>query len=103
MILNAKAPEPLAEYEDIYSDIEKGRWVFIKESRKLYWDRQNEQIENADTLNLLYKRDPELRVLPVRFFHENNIFLRFFSLSLRGQFLCGNNLYRFCDLRFRRH
>jgi len=72
-LLNAKAPEPLAEYEDIYSDIEKNRWVFIKESRKLYWDRNKEQIENADTLNLLYKRDPNLRGLSVRCLHEENI------------------------------
>ena len=32
LILNAKVPEPLAEYEDIRTDIVTKRFVYIKES-----------------------------------------------------------------------
>jgi len=47
-------------YEDINSDIDNKRWVFIKQSRKSYYDRFKKTFDHKETINELYKRDFDL-------------------------------------------
>ena len=48
-------------YEDIESDIDNKRWVFIKQSRKSYYDRFKKTFDHKETINELYKRDFDLK------------------------------------------
>ena len=60
-------------YEDIATDIRDKRWVFIKQSRKIYYDRFKKTFEHKETINDLYKRDYNLSKLATTELHKNDI------------------------------
>ena len=53
-------------YEDIETDIEYKRWVYIKKGRKLYYDRFKKEFVHKDTVNDLYMRDNDLKTLATK-------------------------------------
>jgi hypothetical protein len=73
LIRKAIVPDPKGIWEDIDQDIKEGRWVFIQDSFKLYWDRKNQEMIKADTLNLMYKRTQKKIGVAVSYLHENDI------------------------------
>ena len=73
MVHVALVPDPKGIWEDIDEDIKQGRWVFIQDSFKLYWDRKRKQMIKADTLNLLYKRSEKFQGQAINHLHKHDI------------------------------
>ena len=74
LIENAKAPDKRSGWENIDDDIARKRLVYIIDSLKLYWDRDNRKMMKEQNINLLYKRNrTRLRVTPVAYLHEQGI------------------------------
>ena len=60
-------------YEDIETDILKNRWVFIKKSKTLYFDRFKKEFIPRDTINTLYLRDHNLKIQATRELNKQNV------------------------------
>lgn len=74
LLESASVPPPKSGWEDIDDDIRRGRWVYISDSLKLYWDRFQQKMMKEQNINLLYKRNRNrLRVTPVSYLHEQGI------------------------------
>ena len=74
LLAEAQVPPKRTGWEDIDSDIENNRWVFIADSMKLYWCRFSKKMFKEASLNLLYKRNrKKLEMLPVSYLHAHGI------------------------------
>jgi hypothetical protein len=72
LVSNAE-PVKKHNYEDIETDIQYKRWVFIKKTRKLYYDRFKKEFVHKDTINDLYKRDGDLKGLATNKLHQCDV------------------------------
>ena len=72
LVSNAQAIKKFS-YEDIATDIQDKRWVFIKQSRKTYYDRFKKTFEHKETINDLYKRDLDLKGIATNKLHKEDI------------------------------
>jgi hypothetical protein len=60
-------------YEDIETYLIKNRWVFIKKSKTLYYDRFKKEFIPRDTINTLYLRDHNLKIQATRELNKENV------------------------------
>jgi DNA primase len=72
-LLREAEPVKKYNYEDIATDIENKRWVYLKKSRKLYWDKYKKTFEHKDTINELYLRDYDLKRQATKELHKQDI------------------------------
>ena len=69
----AEVPVPVGEFQDIETDVQEGKYIFIASSGRLYYDKEKDIYSKDIEINQLYKRDSELSGLATTYFHTKGI------------------------------